>query len=362
MPIIISQNGRNAQRVDPSSFESEDDLQRYIYENPDSIPLYEIKEDIRLLIVSREFATPSGPIDAVGIDKDGDLYLVETKLYKNPDKRTVVAQVLDYGASLWRSSPNFSDFLAALDSESQKRSKVGFHQRLSDFFGFGEEEVATLLEALRRNLNEGRFKFVVLMDRLHPQLKDLIVFLNQNSKFDLFAVEMEYYRHEHFEILIPKLFGAEVRKDLGSGKPTSTGTKWDESSFFEDARKKLSGEQLDAVRRLHEFSLTAANQITWGSGIATGSFSAKFAAGSGKSVYAVFSDGKMVFNFAWLNESEAARLFRDRLRGEIERIDGLRDAAIPERYPEGWKYMPAERWSGHVNQIVDILARLVNEQ
>ena len=30
---------------------------------------------------------------------------------------------------------------------------------------------------VRRNLNEGNFKFVVLMDHLHDQLRDLIIFL-----------------------------------------------------------------------------------------------------------------------------------------------------------------------------------------
>lgn len=40
-------------------------------------------------------------IDAVALDQNGDIYLIETKLYKNPDKRQVIAQVLDYGASLW---------------------------------------------------------------------------------------------------------------------------------------------------------------------------------------------------------------------------------------------------------------------
>jgi len=102
MPIIISQSGKNAQKVEQSKFEQEDHLQQYIYDNPESIPLYDIKEDIKLLILVREFPTQSGPIDALGVDADGSVYMVETKLYKNPDKRLVVAQVLDYGASLWK--------------------------------------------------------------------------------------------------------------------------------------------------------------------------------------------------------------------------------------------------------------------
>jgi len=116
MAIIISKGGKNAKKIEKSSFEKEDYLQKYIYDNPESIPLYDIKDDIRLLILVREFSTESGPIDAIGIDADGNIYLIETKLYKNPDKRTVVAQVLDYGASLWRNFSNFSNFCGFIKS------------------------------------------------------------------------------------------------------------------------------------------------------------------------------------------------------------------------------------------------------
>jgi len=116
MAIIISKGGKNAKKIEKSNFEREDYLQKYIYDNPESIPLYDIKDDIHLLILVREFSTESGPIDAIGIDADGNIYLIETKLYKNPDKRTVVAQVLDYGASLWRNFSNFSNFCGFIKS------------------------------------------------------------------------------------------------------------------------------------------------------------------------------------------------------------------------------------------------------
>jgi len=82
MTLIISENGRGAQRLAPSGFDKEDYLQQYIYNNPDAIPVYEIDEDIRLLVLAREFATASGPIDALGVDQYGNIYLIETKLYK----------------------------------------------------------------------------------------------------------------------------------------------------------------------------------------------------------------------------------------------------------------------------------------
>lgn len=227
MPIIVSQNGKNATKLDKLSFGLENRLQEYIYDNPESIPLYDIKDDIQLLILAREFGTNSGPIDAVGIDRDGELYLVETKLYKNPDKRTVVAQVLDYGASLWKSQSDFDDFLLQLNSHVQKQFGQSVTDKVREYYGLDDDSVQSLLERMKHNLNEGNFKFVVLMDNLHDQLKDLILYMNQNSKFDIYGVELEYYQHDSFEIMIPKLFGAEVKKDVGS-KRASTVTISDE--------------------------------------------------------------------------------------------------------------------------------------
>ena len=94
MPIIVSTKGHNAQIIGRSDFTNESFLQEYIHNNPESIPLYEIKEDKKLFVAKREFLTASGPIDALAVDKDGDVYVVETKLYRNPDKRRVVAQTL----------------------------------------------------------------------------------------------------------------------------------------------------------------------------------------------------------------------------------------------------------------------------
>ena len=220
MSIIISKNLKNAVRVDRKSFALEDNLQQYIYDNPESIPLYDIKEDVRLLILAREFSTNSGPIDAIGIDKEGELYLVETKLYRNPDKRTVVAQVLDYGASLWKTYVNYETFISSLESHVMKKFGKSFMERVKEFYDMNDEDYSAFTDNFKDNLDEGNFKFVVLMDQIHGQLKDLILFINQNSRFNIYGVELEYYKHEEYEILIPKLYGAEVKKEVGSKKPT----------------------------------------------------------------------------------------------------------------------------------------------
>jgi hypothetical protein len=214
MPIIVSEGGRNARRIEPSGFDLEDHLQEYIFRNPEVIPLDDIEAGTRLFIAAREFPTPSGPIDALAFDASGNIFVVETKLYRNPDKRTVVAQALDYGASLWRHTAAFADFLALLGRSCNAKFGIPFREKYAEFFTL--DDATDSISAIESNLSEGRIKFVVLMDKVHPALLALIVFVNQNSKFDLYGVELEYYRHDSFEIVIPKLFGGEVKKDLES--------------------------------------------------------------------------------------------------------------------------------------------------
>jgi hypothetical protein len=357
MAIIISKHGKNAKKVEKSSFEKEDYLQKYIYDNPESIPLYDIKEDIRLLIISREFSTNSGPIDALGIDKDGEIYLIETKLYKNPDKRLVMAQVLDYGASLWRSYGHFNEFIKTVEESVRRNFGVSFGQKLKDFFGLEDSDVDALLDSLKRNLDEGNFKFVVLMDKLHSQLKNLIVFVNQNSRFDIFAVELEYYKHEEYEIMIPKLFGAEVKKDI---EVSSSGTrrKWDETSFFEDAQKekKLSDKKLEAVKKLYDFSKSFA-ETTWGTGLKTGSFNVKFdKISSGQSLYTVQSDGKLTVNFAGLKGNGTIEKYRDNFKAELEKIPGI---IIPQNYKDIYQGLSIDEWAPIMDEFILIVKNLV---
>ena len=49
MPIIISKNGKNAKRIEKISFKKEEDLLKYISDNPDCIPIEDIKEDVQFV-------------------------------------------------------------------------------------------------------------------------------------------------------------------------------------------------------------------------------------------------------------------------------------------------------------------------
>lgn len=350
MAIIVAQ-GSSKVKVERCDFEAEDYLQKFIYEQPETIPLYEIKEDVRLLVLAREFPTGSGPIDALGVDRDGEIYCVETKLYRNADKRHVVAQVLDYGASLWRTYRDFATFVEAIN-ENLAATRTDLNQRVREFFGCGEEEVTTLRESLRANLLEARFKFVVLMDQLHGPLKDLIVFLNQNSQFSIYAVEVDYYKHKEYEILIPRLYGGETTKSVGARGATRQYGKWDEARFFKQAEQELAREHVGAIRKLYDASKKLSDEIAWGTGAQTGSFGLIVQRISPKSLFTVYGTGELYVNFRWIRGSKAAERYRALL---AQCLSETQKFPIPSDFSQRQIPFAPEDWTPHVDTFLSVL-------
>ena len=241
MSIIFRNKDGDFERLDATLFENEDRLQAYITANPEAIPLYALDEDLQLLMLKREVSTDSGRVDVLGIDQRGGIYLIETKLHSNPDKRNVVAQVLDYGASLWRRCDDLDDLLRRFGSSDE------FRQKIADRFELVPDAADELFEALDANLKNGVFQFIVLMDNIDPRLKDLILFINQNSQFNIYAVELKYYKKGSLEILAPDLHGAEVKKRVRQTSRDNANTRY--ADLYQSIRAQLKQAGFNPVGR-----------------------------------------------------------------------------------------------------------------
>jgi cytochrome c556 len=307
MSMIITKNGKDAKKIDKLDIEKETQLQEYIHDNPESIPVYEIEENKRLFVVAREFSTESGPIDALAIDKDGDIYVVETKINKNPDKRMVVAQALDYGASLWRHS-DLNEFITKINTKIYDKFGISFEEKAKKFFDIDDEQFALAVASIKRNLQDGNIKFVILMDSIEDRLKDLIVYVNQNSQFDIYAVQLEYYKFDEYEIMIPKLFGVEVKK--GMSRPTTNQRKiWNEQDFIIQVKEKL-GNDAEKIIKLYNFLKLKTDKIKWGTGNANGSFAPIIKRLSETiSPFSIYSDGTFLIKFSWLKNHAEKNIF-----------------------------------------------------
>jgi hypothetical protein len=352
MSIIISKQGQSAQKIDRSDFEAEDNLQNYIHRNPEAIPVYEIEKDKKLFVVKREFETNSGPIDALAIDKDGDIYIVETKLYKNPDKRTVVAQALDYGAALWKHFNDFDEFMRILDQECQENFESTFQEKLAAFFSLDEEQVAVQLDSMRKNLNEGNLKFVILMDTIGERLKDLILYVNQNSQFDIYAVQLEYYRHEEYEIIIPRLFGVEVKKNVRAS--SSQRRKWTKEDFLQDAKEKSTSGAYKIIEDLLEFSYQNADKVVYGTG-QHGLFSYKLNTPNGEiTIFRLEAKGLLIFglDYVLLQEKIPREMVHDLIK-RLEDIPGM-DVRNGTNFERSELYLELDKVADNSNEIKKI--------
>lgn len=354
MPIIISKNGRDAKRIDSMKIEKEDYLQRYIVNNPDVIPLYEIEEDLELKTLVREFPVGSGYIDILGMDQLGNMYIIETKLYKNQDKRKVIAQILDYGASLWYGYNTFDEF----SEEIEKRINDSLEKRLREDYNLNDGEISELTDNLKNNFENGMFNFVVLMDRLPQDLKDLISYINKNSKFSIYAVELEYYKYEDYEITIPKLYGIEAKKSVEVGK--SGRKRWNEQTFFEDAKARLNDEYYKAVEKLYKFSKDNADTIDFGTGSIRGSFNPKYYKLAKRSLYSVFSNGELSLNFGWLNDNPTIERYRDLFREKLSAIKTINDK-IPSDYKNEFIRISISEWAPYVDKFISVIQELNSE-
>lgn len=264
MPIIISKEGRDARKLEKTGFKEELELQKYIENNPESIPIEDVKEDAKVIILAREFPVHTGSIDSIGIDQDGDIYIIETKLYKSTDKRYILAQILEYGAFLYKTYGNGEQFMAKLEECVMNRYELGLRQKLSEFFKLGEDkdQVENVIQAIKDNFDHSIFKFFVVMDVMPEYLREIILFVNQSSKFDIFPVELEYYEHDGYQILIPKLFGKILKKDTGAAK--DKGRMWNEESFFERVEREISDVQVKGIiDKLYNFTKQHSSLDPW---------------------------------------------------------------------------------------------------
>lgn len=330
MAIIVSKKGsQTAQIVNKSDFALERNLQDYICNHPEAIPV----EDKRLLVVAHELQTESGPIDAFAVDQDGDLYIVETKLYRNPDKRTVVAQALDYGASLWRHA-DFNQLLSTLDEAGEKQWNMSLRDKLAKFYSLEEEGVDSLIESMRQNLSDGILKFVVLMDGLEERLKDLISYVNENSEFDIYAVQIELYNHEDYEIVIPKLYGAEAKKPPGTRPPRKV-WNWDR---LEERLIELGEEEVAAAREIIDWGEKNSIKISWSTS-QRGGFILCFYNDSGKGLYpfGITGTGKIEWNTPHQENKGPSPFDKRENRVEIlKRLQQIKGATVDLNNVDGY--------------------------
>jgi serine/threonine protein kinase len=141
----------------------------------------------------------------------------------------------------------------------------------------------------------------------------------------------------------------------GMQTPPTREQGWDEYSFFAEAGNRLKPHELEAVRRLYDYSIKSA-RVTWGAGTKKGTFNAKFDHINNKSIYTMATNGDLYLNFAWLSDSAAGVEAVGQLGLKLRSLKGFN---LPDNYPEKYITVPIARWVDQVDEFTSIIDDVV---
>ena len=212
--LILNKEGIIEDRLKPISPKKkvfdENFLQNLIFKEPELLPISEIDPSYTKLIpLNREVSVSSGSIDNLYITIDGQICVVETKLWRNPEAhRTVIAQIISYAKALTMMS--FDEFCQAVTKEKSSEAIVSFFKIIrQNNRDFDENELQSRIQESLRN---GRFLLLIVGDKIFPEvvlLKEAIASA-PNLEFTIALAELRFYRLEknpdHF-LVVPKIVG-----------------------------------------------------------------------------------------------------------------------------------------------------------
>jgi hypothetical protein len=207
MTIQIRQAGSQWRQAARVSFPNESELQSMLHRDADLIPVRAGEGAPRVFV--RESGLPGpGITDLLGVDSDGNIYLVECKLASNPEiRRKVLGQVLEYAAFLWNMSyEDFDQFFVRRENETLLAlmgKKVGPDWIAEEFRG-----------QIAENLKSGIFHLIIAVDSMNDELSQVIRYLAACApSIRLEAIEINVYKAGETEVLVPEIHGREVARE-----------------------------------------------------------------------------------------------------------------------------------------------------
>ncbi len=215
--------------LEESDFDGETALQEALKRTPEVIPVADLELG-DVIVVGRETPLPVGAVDLLLVDTQGRVIIVETKLSRNPElRRQVVAQVLDYGASLWKTASTLKAFeklaLRYWQSDSCEDTRVKDASSLRDGVEPIFKELCgddwdydTFEAALDDNLANGRHVLLIVASGLMDGLsRDLLQYANICLGLPLYGVEITMFKMGDKELIVPR----GVRHRAGGRKRTT---------------------------------------------------------------------------------------------------------------------------------------------
>lgn len=329
--LLIKHAGEAQWRV-PSvtAYQNEAELQMLLSRSPEVLPG---EDDERPLVLTAEFPVAFGYIDLVGVSATGDLIVVECKLRTNADiRRTVVGQLFAYAASLW--GLTFEEF-------DERWRLTGRGPLLDDLSqaaitqGVALDPMA-IRAAVEDNLRAGRYRLIVAVDDITPELQRIIEYLSDHTLPDVgvLALELGFVADGDMQVLVPQAYGLEMARQKAASR--GPGRQWDEASFFDQLEREVGDWAAPIGRALHDWAVAQGLEVWYGTGVksATMSLGLTDVTGKRRALLALYAPGGVTLQFDILKQMRAFAdlAARDDVRTRLAAIEGV----VAERLTDTW--------------------------
>ncbi len=234
---------------------SESWLQSLIHERPELLPIGHIEPGLGALVsVAREVRCGHGYIDNLFVTGEGEIVLVEAKLWSNPQaRREVVAQALDYVAAL--TGKSYETF-----EEAILKAAPG-PKTLYDIVADRPDALAEadFVDAVSQNLSRGRMLVLVVGDGIRREAEALTDLLQSHAgaHFTFALVELATWREPLTGklLIIPDVLAKTVMIERGVVRLIGTGLEAQPSVVSNTAKpvtmtQELFYEHLDGLSPL----------------------------------------------------------------------------------------------------------------
>jgi len=204
-PVIVGSKGtRQLEQVKLDSEGPYDErwLQKLIFEHPACLPMDQIEPGLsRLIPVCMELPLRRGSLslDNLFLTPDGDIVIVEVKLWRNPEmRRDVLAQALGYASALF--SMNYEELDQAVRTAEGSEGRSIFE--IVD--GADALEEPAFIDAVVSNLKTGRIVVLVVGDGIREELEALVTDLQSHAgfRFTFALVELSVFHSETTDLIV----------------------------------------------------------------------------------------------------------------------------------------------------------------
>jgi hypothetical protein len=205
----------SVRREDPNFFK-EDLLQELINASPEVLPVREYLSTANSLYslgreVPVDLGANKGYIDNLLVTDDGQLVIVETKLYRNPEGiREVIAQTLQYGMAVTQMP------LLELEARIKQGQAPALRQdetisacvsRIADEHPLVSPPTDNFDEALERYLRRGEVLLLIVSDAIHVGVERVTHWLNEqgsSTPFKFGLIELKFFSNGPDRLVVPR--------------------------------------------------------------------------------------------------------------------------------------------------------------